>query len=279
MGPAQAEREARKVLVEQAEGPQISSEEIERRIQHNLDKRFLNLAAIVLKARLALPDGDVPDVEPDVGWTSAFSEAAQGVSSDEMQDLWARVLAGEVATPGSTGIRTLNTLRNLDTSAAWLFRRLCSIAVYIPMPEGTYLDYRAPSLSKDGAYTSLGAYGLSYGKLNDLNEHGLIIAEYNSWCDYRVCIAGQLPRIRDRSTGALRFTYQGQQWGLLSEGERYLNQEFRVNGVALTKVGRELARVVDQESVPQYDKALKEFFQDNGLAMARRVGMYLEPIA
>ena len=103
--------------------------EIDQRVESLFEKRVRNLAQIVEKARLALPPGQVPDVEPDMAWTSSYSEAAQDISDEDMQELWARVLAGEVEKPGSTSVRTLAILRNLDQSTAKLFRRLCSIAV------------------------------------------------------------------------------------------------------------------------------------------------------
>ena len=47
------------------------------------------------------------------------------------------------------------------------------------------LDARVPSLGGNAAQNSLEAYGLGFGNLNVLNEHGLIIADYNSWFDDR----------------------------------------------------------------------------------------------
>ena len=88
--------------------PQLIEAEIDHRMESLFEKRVHNLAQIVGKARLALPPGEVPDVEPDMAWTSSYSEAAQDISDEGMQELWARVLAGEVTRPGSTSVRTLS---------------------------------------------------------------------------------------------------------------------------------------------------------------------------
>ena len=248
--------------------PGLDTDELDRRIQRNLERRLGNIAAIVDKARLALPAGNVPDVEPDVGWTSSFSSGAQGASSDEMQELWARTLAGEVASPGSTSVRTLAILRNLGQSTAQLFKRLCSLAVSITLPDGMCLDHRIISLSGNAAQNSLQEYGLGFDALNVLNEYELVIGDYNSWFDYRVCIAAPIEGLPGL-TVPLGFNYQGHQWGLLPSGERDITQEVRVSGVALTRAGRELSKVVELEPVPQYDEALRDYFAEKDLRMER----------
>ena len=134
IGAAKAELAASAMLAK-AGVPQSLLEEIEGEIDQRIDtlfeKRLSNLAQIVTKAKDALPPGQVPDVEPDLAWTSSFSEAAQDVSDEEMQEMWARVLAGEVARPGTTTLRTMNVLRNLDQRPAQLFKRLCSLSVFL----------------------------------------------------------------------------------------------------------------------------------------------------
>ena len=265
-------RASAKAALELAAGSQSLAElveaEIDQRVESLFERRVRNLAQIVEKARLALPPGDVPDVEPDMAWTSSYSNAAQDISDGDMQDLWARVLAGEVARPGSTSLRTMNILRNLDQRTAQMFRRLCSLAVSILIPGVKDLDHRVISLSGDAAQNSLRDYGLAFDVLNLLNEHELIIAAYNSWFDYRSCIARQRTDGLGREV-TLGFTYQRQLWALVSDVERDQNKEFKVSGVALTSAGRELSRVVDLEPVPAYDEALRSYFAKNGLRMER----------
>ena len=267
IGEARAEL-AGQAVRELAEDPQglaaLIENEIDRRVESHFQKRVNNLAQIVARAERALPPGQVPDVEPDMAWTSSFSNAAQDISDEDMQEMWAKVLAGEVASPGSTSLRTMNILRNLDQPTAQMFRRLCSIAVAISIPGVKDFDHRVISLKGNAAQNSLRDYGLAFDVLNRLNEHELIIADYNSWFDYRPCIARQRTDGPGREV-MLGFKYQGQMWGLVPEGERDQNKESKVSGVALTSAGRELSRVVELETVPQYDKALRDYFTKKGL--------------
>ena len=95
-----------------------------------------------------------------------FFREVQDVSSEEMQALWARVL------------RTLDILKDLDERTARLFSRLCSAAIYLKGIDGKIIDARVPSLGGNAAQNSIMQYGLDFGQLNRLNEHGLIIADF-----------------------------------------------------------------------------------------------------
>ena len=250
-------------------------ERVERLEQSQQDERVANVLSVLEKTVEALADKEVPGQQPDSRWVSVFTESAQHASTDELRDTWARILAGETERPGSISVRTLNVLDGLDQTTARLFRRLCSMATYILLPDGEYLDYRVPSLGGSAASNSLKDYGIAFDDLNRMNEHDLVISDYNSWQDYGLCIAGYIPQMPLNQT-ALGFTYQGKNWGLAPDGERQHNEEFRVSGVALTRTGRELARVVELEPVPKYGAALVAYFSKNGLTMMPRLGFFLQ---
>ena len=251
-------------------------ERIEQLEQRQQDERVANVLSVLEKAVEALADKEVPGQQPDSRWVSVFTESAQHASTDELRDTWARILAGETERPGSISIRTLNTLDGLDQSTAQLFRRLCSMATYILLPTGKYLDYRVSSLGGRASNNSLEDYGITFDNLNMMNEHGLVISDYNSRQDYGPCIAGNIPGMPPNQT-AMGFMYRGENWALLPNGEREPNTEFEISGVSLTRTGRELARVVELEPVPNYDAALAAFFSKNGLTMVRRRGLVLQP--
>ena len=216
-----------------------------------------------------MEDKDVLDHEPDHDWTARFFNEIQDVSSEEMQLLWAKVLAGEVERPGSTSIRTLSILRNLDQATSDLFRKLCSASVFL-VPEGKVpIDARVPSLEGNAATNSLEAYGLGFGTLNVLNEHGLIIADYNSWFDYRLCIGMVFSSETKQRMVRIPFGFQGRYWVLRPTTERTVDKEFRLSGVALTRAGQELSKIVGLTPMNEYAQALMGFFSREELANDR----------
>ena len=117
---AAAQSEARDTLVSTAtdvRGEIEITETVRQRIQFQEEKRHRNTGAVVGQTAELLGDNDVPDQEPDHDWTARFFNYIQDVSSEEMQLLWAKVLAGQIEQPGSVPIRALSILRNLDQAS------------------------------------------------------------------------------------------------------------------------------------------------------------------
>lgn len=67
---------------------------------------------------------DVPTENVDEDWIARFFEYAPNVNSNEMQLIWAKLLAGEIAKPNSFSLRTLDTVRNLSKKEAETFQEI-----------------------------------------------------------------------------------------------------------------------------------------------------------
>ncbi len=90
-------------------------------------KKQDNIEKITEKAIPQLENSATPqDVEDD--WITNFLDKCRIISDDEMQSLWAKVLAGESNSPGSYSKRTVNFLGSLDKGDARLFTALCGFA-------------------------------------------------------------------------------------------------------------------------------------------------------
>jgi hypothetical protein len=110
-------------------------------------------------------EGKTAEADPlDEDWVDRFFDAARHVSSDQMQRLWSRLLAGEVRTPGSFSLRTLETLRNLSPDEGNLFARV--------LP---FVSSHAFVLPKMQSFT---AAGVTYGDFLALAEAGLATVEF-----------------------------------------------------------------------------------------------------
>jgi hypothetical protein len=103
---------------------------------------------------------------------------------------------------------------------------------------------------------------LSFDQLTVLEEFGLIISDFNSQMDYRVSVA------TDRRV-TLPFIYQNRPWGLVSSKEEVsdLPGELRVPGVALSRSGKELMKIVEQQANDEYTEVLKDYFKTLDLSM------------
>ncbi len=267
---AEAQSKARAILVSQdsdVSGELDITNMVNQRIQFQERKRQINIESVVREAAHQLGDKSVANSDPDHDWTARFFNEVQDVSSKEMQLLWAKVLAGEVERAGSTSVRTLEMLKNLDQETAKLFSKLCSACTFLDPNEKRFSDARVPSLGGNAASNSLIKYGLNYAALNILNEHGLIISDYNSWCDYRSAIG-----IMSDNTSILfrmPFSFQNRYWVLVPVGPHALSKEFKLHGVALTESGKELSKIVELEPMEEFASDLMNFFRGKNLQMTK----------
>lgn len=267
---ANAQADARSILVSPdsiVQGQLELGAAVSQRIQFQEKKRQSNIRQVVTKAALELEGKEVRDHEPDHDWTARFFNDVQDVSSEEMQQLWGKILAGEVEMPGSTSLRTLSILKNLDQSTANTFQRLCSACVLAKSTDASFVDARVPSLGGNPGNNVLEKYGFSYDVLNALNEHGLIISEYNSWYDHKMSIGIPLSAPFPGQVVCLPFTFQGRYWVLVPTTQREASPEFKLSGVALTRSGREMSRIVEMEPMEEYMQDLMTFFESSGFQM------------
>ncbi|MCZ8093716.1 MAG: DUF2806 domain-containing protein, partial [Acidovorax sp.] len=66
---------------------------------------------------------------PDEDWMNAFMRFAEDASSERLQDLFGRILAGQVLRPGAFGLSTLRALSELDQTIADDFTQAWSKSV------------------------------------------------------------------------------------------------------------------------------------------------------
>ena len=101
----------------------LVDEVVASRIQAIANKKHVAMRAVEY---LALPSSDVEaehdtdSTDLDADWLNYFDGYAEKASSENVRDLWARVLAGEIRRPGSFSRATLRLLAELDQRmAAW----------------------------------------------------------------------------------------------------------------------------------------------------------------
>jgi DMSO/TMAO reductase YedYZ molybdopterin-dependent catalytic subunit len=68
-----------------------------------------NMEAIIVRAVQYCSDETITD-RADQDWFSSFLTLAESISNKSMQDLWAKILAGEVSQPGSFSLKTLQAV-------------------------------------------------------------------------------------------------------------------------------------------------------------------------
>jgi hypothetical protein len=251
-----------------AEEIQVPKEYISRaseKFASKIIKEQLNLDEITRNAASNLADEEhkktSSSTNAEIGddWLSEFENLARLKSSEDMKIIFGKILSGEISSPGTFSIRTVRLISQLDNEAAKLFQLLCSMTV--TMDVGYPVDARVVSLSGSAANNSLAKFGLSFDKLNILQEYGLIISDYNSWMRYGPCIAHNGNQV----SAILRF--KNRKYGFIPTDKERYDKELKLDGIALTKAGKELLTIIPLIEVPQYKSELESFFISKYLQM------------
>ena len=93
-----------------------------------------------------------------VDWINIYFESAKNASDVYMQSVWAKVLAMEMAAPGSFSFKTLDVLKNLSNKEYKIFEKLASLELHHAIIKGDYLN----------------DLGLEWETLQRLKDFGLI---------------------------------------------------------------------------------------------------------
>jgi len=111
-----------------------SCNNIESRAQQRLLQQSIfqqeNIESVIQKTINHLPQ-TVSNDPVEVDWLVTFFDNVKSISNEDMQTIWAKILAGEVNQPGSFSMRTLHILKQMSSNEALLFSEFCSHLVVI----------------------------------------------------------------------------------------------------------------------------------------------------
>ena len=140
------------------------AERTQKRLEFQESRRQQNIESITEKAYRNLEnETEVSDNDVDNDWTTRFFNYAQDISNDEMQELWSRILSGEVKRPNSFSLRTLEVIKNLSKREAEIFS---AVANYAISSNGESFLF-----NEDGI---LDKFGITFNNISLLQEIGLI---------------------------------------------------------------------------------------------------------
>ncbi len=240
---ARAERDAQIIAAE----ARVQITEIERRGLERLAReeghKQKNIESIIYKAISDIDNQSKPEnVDPD--WFMHFMDNAKKVSNEEIQNIWSRILSGEVNSPRSFSKKTLTILSELPQKEARLFESVCKFVVdeldnpvILSVGEGIYADH-----------------DLNFSTLKSLEEYGLI--EYDA-------IAGFFINVPTKNKiKPLILTYFRSNITFSS-----LKDVLKTGQVRFTASGRELQSIVRVQPVNNFIDYLVEQWKEHGAAI------------
>jgi len=201
-----------------------------------------NIEIIIRKSLSYCANSDTKQ-KSDNDWFSRYIALAEGVSNPTMQDLWAKILAGELEKAGSFSYKALKVFRDMSIYDAKILAKASALALKDASKKNIRLVsgvYQKPGLlnffsSNRQQFINLSHYGLNHADLLALAENHLLYLQESE------------TTAMDKND-TINFTYNGSSLQINANKTNVVLQFYK-----LTPIGAELAQLIS-------DKPNTEFF-------------------
>lgn len=132
-----------------------------------------NLENVIDIAASEVQDAEeISDAPVDEDWIARLFSIVKDMNSEEMQQVWGKILAGEIKQPGSFSMRTLDTIRNLSKRDAEDFQKI--LPFVLSRGQDSFVTSKQKVLDK---------FDINYSTIMRLSESGLLkpqsLVQYN----------------------------------------------------------------------------------------------------
>ena len=214
-------------------------------------REFVIQGEIVEKAAPSVdPDADPTKMDDD--WIAFFRQRASSFSNEDMQEAFARLLAGEANNPGSFSRAAVDTLAKMEPRHAHMLRCLRSRSavhltlrnrLLLPVDEAPYVplvfDYDEP------IYNSI---GIRYDTLDELQSFGLISVN-----PLGLEFQGSRKRVFQLPTGIF-----------IVSPQKADKPKVDVGKIKLSRVGQELLNLCDVEPSHEFSDYVSAKWREQG---------------
>jgi len=188
------------------------------------------------------------DKRTDLDWFNRYIDLAEDVSNSTMQDLWAKILAGELTRPGLYSLKALKVFRDMSIVDAKLLAKASSLAVKDNSKKNIRIlsgSYQKPGLlnffnQNSQQHVNLSHFGLNYADILSLADNHLIFKQEN---ESNMMTTGE----------TLHFFYNGLPLHLSSKKNNIALQFYK-----FTPIGTELANLITDKPNEEFFSALKK---------------------
>jgi hypothetical protein len=232
----------------------LNKQEIEQDILDRIQERTLfrevkKQEHIDAVTRIAIEqlqnEKEVSDTPVNEDWTVRFFNIVEDVSDEQMQQLWGKILAGEVKTPNSYSIHTLELLKNLSKPEAELFEKAASYVIFFETE---------PFIcnAKDGEIFKRN--NLSFDDCLLLIELGLIMAN------------ADIGFIYEPTTNDVEYVYNAGKY-MIKATRKANSLRWELPVLSLTRVGKELLKLLNPVPIDNYIKGFYFYLENIGLVV------------
>ena len=232
----------------------------------NLDKdikRLKNQAAIAEKAIENAKEGTdfSENSKVDEEWLDRFMDSAKFVSSEEMQLIWGKVLAGEFENPGSTPPNMRRILSEFTPELAQAFRTICSMRIDIfPLGDNGDIENSLSEIIIPFSHEFENAF-IEFELFNELEMLGVItINSFTGYAEKLVNNANSLICLGNE----------------LILTKKNNNHPFPIGNVIPTFAGKTLQAIIEPIKLEGYYEFVRNYMEKQGILFSDNHDYVLE---
>lgn len=205
---------------------------------------YINMCKIIEKTHAKKNQQNAPSLGVEGGFLLNFLDKCKTVTDDDMQDLWASILAKESDTPGSFSQLTINSLENFGRRDAESFIALCGFVCKVNTEQIPLIGNVS-----DDIYAKNGINSEMLEHLCALN----VIEIPTLWSGMRVPTKTYIPQLNPGDSISL--FYFGKRLDYVNAGKN--NASLPVGIITFTSIGKELLSICDYKQVDGFFEYLK----------------------
>ncbi len=218
--------------------------------QQKLNNQYQVNLETIYKLALGYTPSDVTGADLDPDWSHQFFQMAEQIHNRKMQDLWARILASEIANPGNFSLRTLATLKQLTHREALVLEKALGMAAKINGEQ---------RLKLINGYKISGGIGQFFRKSNTVNlalsQFGMPYSNILTLVDAGILYRSEFETGLLSSKESIKLNFIDHQITLTPKNGHLLFSYYR-----FTSIGDELAQLVPPKPDSEYERNLKSSF-------------------
>jgi len=221
---------------------QSTKEDILARAKTRENKRLMkkqnNLESVIGHTAKNIDEKDVL-TPPTDEWVDRFFEYAENITTEKLQYLWGKVLAGELKKTGSFSLRTLDYLRSMSIKEAEEFQKILPISIIIGNGDRCIVD----------EHTLYRKFEIDYPDLIKLINRGLL-----NKADKPIGFS------QDQNPSNSIFIVYNNNYFLLSRRTKE-NQIIRLTMYVFTDIAKEIASIITYKPADEYLQAMKDLLE------------------
>ncbi len=217
-------------------------------------KQYCNqYRAVSSAAGLLTPAARPQDVEDE--WINSFMDKVRLISSDELQAIWARILAEECEAPGTVPLQLLHILSILPKHLAEAFQRLCRFAFVFESE--THLLIQTSNME------FYNKYGLTFSDIQNLSAIGLI-TQSDALSPYALFFATVPPYKKQYliNIGKAQFVCE-------IKNETDTRPKLAIGEVLLTQAGQALCAITESNPPDEFPEFCAKYWRNKDVLVTR----------